>query len=98
MAPTAPVVKFTVSPRNPSTTDTIQLVDCSHDPGRVGIAWRAWDFGDGETSVGPTPVHRYSVAGDYDVTLTVATYDGRVGRESRTVGVLAETAPVRLEA
>jgi PKD repeat protein len=98
VAPTAPVVKFTVSPRNPSTANTIQLVDCSHDPGRVGIAWRAWDFGDGETSVGPTPVHRYRVAGEYEITLTLATYDGRVGRASRAVGVLAAGAPVRLEA
>ena len=82
-----PVPTFTVSPRDPSTADTIQFVDCSHDPGQLGIAWRAWDFGDGETSVGSSPAHRYSSAGAYDVTLTLATYDGRVGRESRTVDV-----------
>jgi PKD repeat protein len=89
MAPTMPVVKFTVSPRNPATSDTVQFVDCSHDPGRAGIAWRAWDFGDGATSVGPTPVHRYAAAGEYAVTLTLATYDGRVGGETRSVRVLA---------
>ena len=82
-----PVVDFTVSPRNPSINDTVQLVDCSHDPGRVGIAGRAWDFGDGETSVGPTPVHRYEAAGEYEVTLTLATYDGRVSHESRRLEV-----------
>jgi PKD repeat protein len=98
VTPIAPVVKFTASPRDPSTADTIQLVDCSHDPGRVGIAWRAWDFGDGQTSVGPAPVHRYLAAGEYEVILTLATYDGRVGRESRTIGVLPATTPVRLEA
>jgi lysyl endopeptidase len=82
-----PVPTFTVSPRDPSTTETVQFVDCSHDPGERGIAWRAWDFGDGETSVGASPVHRYASAGTYDVTLTLATYDGRVGRDSRAVDV-----------
>lgn len=82
-----PVPTFTVSPRDPAPGDTIQFVDCSHDPGQHGIAWRAWDFGDGETSVGSSPAHRYQTAGAYHVTLTLATYDGRVGRESRTVDV-----------
>jgi PKD repeat protein len=87
-----PVVDFTVSPRNPSINDTVQLVDCSHDPGRVGIAWRAWDFGDGETSIGPTPVHRYETAGEYEVTLTLATFDGRVSHDSRRLEVQARNA------
>lgn len=89
-----PIVKFTISPRNPATSDTIQLVDCSHDPGRVGIAWRAWDFGDGATSVGPTPVHRYLAAGRYEVTLTLATYDGRVGHETCTIDVQTPTRSI----
>ena len=87
MAATKPVARFTVSPREPSTSDAIQLLDCSRDPGDVGIAWRAWDFGDGTTSVGPAPVHRYSAAGDYEITLTLATFDGRVARRSSTVRV-----------
>ena len=87
MAPTKPVARFTVSPREPSTSDTIQLLDCSRDPRDVGIAWRAWDFGDGVTSVGPAPVHRYASAGDYEITLTLATFDGRVSRRSETLRV-----------
>jgi len=82
-----PVASFTVNPSEPSTSETIQLLDCSRDPGDVGIAWRAWDFGDGTTSVGPAPVHRYSAAGDYEVTLTLATFDGRVSRCSETLRV-----------
>ncbi len=82
-----PVTEFTVSPRRPSTTESVQFVDCSHDPGAHGIAWRAWDFGDGATSVGASPVHRYRETGTYDVTLTLATYDGRVGRARRRVDV-----------
>lgn len=83
-----PVVEFTVSPPSASTADTVQFVDCSHDPGARGIAWRAWDFGDGETSVGTSPAHRYGRDGGYEVTLTVATYDGRLGRLSRRVQVV----------
>jgi PKD repeat protein len=85
MASANPTARFTVSPQEPSTSDTIQLLDCSRDPGNVGIAWRAWDFGDGATSVGPAPVHRYASAGEYEITLTLATFDGRVGRRSSTV-------------
>jgi PKD repeat protein len=84
-----PLARFTLTPDAPSTSDTIQLLDCSRDPGNVGIAWRAWDFGDGVTSVGPAPVHRYAHAGAYEITLTLATFDGRVSRRSSTVQVQA---------
>ena len=87
MSHAKPVANFTVSPREPSTADTVQLQDCSHDPGHVGIGWRAWDFGDGKTSVGPAPVHRYAAAGRYEVTLTLATFDGRVSKRSVTLRV-----------
>jgi PKD repeat protein len=87
VAPPKPVARFTVSPREPSTSDTVQLLDCSRDPREVGIAWRAWDFGDGVTSVGPAPVHRYRSAGDYEITLTLATFDGRVSRRSSKLRV-----------
>lgn len=84
-----PIAEFTVSPLRPSTEDAVQFVDCSHDPGARGIAWRAWDFGDGETSVGASPSHRYASDGSYEVTLTLATYDGRVVRHSQGVRVSA---------
>jgi PKD repeat protein len=87
VASAKPVARFTVSPHEPSTSDTVQLLDCSRDPVNVGIAWRAWDFGDGATSVGPSPVHRYATAGEYEITLTLATFDGRVSRRSSTVVV-----------
>jgi PKD repeat protein len=85
--PTRPIARFSVSPVEPTTSDTVQLFDCSSDPRDVGIAWRAWDFGDGATSVGLAPVHRYTEAGEYDVTLTLATFDGRVAVESKRIAV-----------
>lgn len=83
----APVAEFTISPGRPFTSDAVQFVDCSHDPGARGIAWRAWDFGDGETSVGTSPNHRYARDGTYAVTLTLSTYDGRVARHTREVRI-----------
>jgi len=83
-----PADDFAISPGKPSTADTILFVDCSHDPGQIGIAWRAWDFGDGETAVGASPVHRYATVGEQTVTLTVATLDGRVGSCSKTLAVV----------
>jgi PKD repeat protein len=84
---TRPIARFSVSPPEPRTSDTVQLFDCSSDPRDVGIAWRAWDFGDGATSVGLAPVHRYLESGAYEVTLTLATFDGRVGIESKRIEV-----------
>ena len=59
MSAAKPVARFTVRPSTPSVTRHGGVLDCSADPEHVGIAWRAWDFGDGVTSVGPAPVHRY---------------------------------------
>jgi PKD repeat protein len=82
-----PVASFTISPRRPTVAAETHFVDRSHDPGGRGIAWRAWDFGDDASAVGAAATHRYVDPGTYEVTLTVATYDGRVGTESRSIDV-----------
>jgi PKD repeat protein len=82
-----PDAGFAVRPSEPSTTDSVQLFDCSHDPGEIGIAWRAWDFGDGSSGVGSSPVHRYAQEGRYTVTLTLATFDGRVGTATQEIEI-----------
>jgi PKD repeat protein len=87
-----PVACFTITPSDPLPTEAIQLLDCSQDPREVGIAWRAWDFGDGTTSVGPSPVHRYAAEGTYEVTLTLATFDGRVTTHTKPVRVMPRAA------
>ena len=87
MKSTRPIARFSVSPTDPTISDTVQLFDYSSDPRDVGIAWRAWDFGDGATSVGLAPVHRYAQPGEYQVTLTLATFDGRVGIQAQTVAI-----------
>jgi len=82
-----PDAGFALRPNEPSPTDSVQLIDCSRDPGEVGIAWRAWDFGDGSTGVGSSPVHRYAHEGRYTVTLTLATFDGRVACAIQVIDV-----------
>ena len=47
-----------------------------------------WNFGDGQTSVGPSVVHSYAKGGTYTVTLNVADRGGNVSSVSQTISVL----------
>jgi PKD repeat protein len=49
-------------------------------------AW-AWTFGDGRTSVTPSPSHTYTTGGTYDVTLIVTDDDGATNQRSARVTV-----------
>lgn len=82
-----PIAEFTIRPRAPRAGQTVELFDASSDPDGVGIAWRAWDFGDGGTATGASPTHRYAQAGAYVITLTLATFDGRLGSSKHAVAV-----------
>lgn len=82
-----PVASFGYSPWDPTTFDTIQFYNNSYDPGNLGIASQVWDFGDGSTSTETYVQHRYAADGNYTVTLTVTTPDGRSGTISQTVQV-----------
>jgi PKD repeat protein len=62
---------------------TCSFTDASTDDG--SITARSWDFGDDATSTDEDPVHTYSAAGSYDVTLTVTDDDGATG--STTIAV-----------
>jgi PKD repeat protein len=87
--PPAPNVSFSYYPSNPSSFDQVQFYDQSSDPGQQQITGHRFDYGDGSNSVDTTccPVHRFSADGDYVVTLTVTTADGRSGTGSTTVHV-----------
>ena len=82
-----PSAAFGVNPSVARVGKTVQVFDSSSDSEGLGIAWRAWDFGDGETATGSSPTHRYESPGSYTVTLTVGTFDGRVGTAKRMVVV-----------
>lgn len=57
---------------------TVKFRDLSGGP----VSTWAWDFGDGSTSSAQNPVHIYTVAGLYDVSLTVT--DGGAATDSLT--------------
>lgn len=59
----------------------------SYDNGGA-IADYSWNFGDGAIGAGISPVHSYSQAGEYTVTLTVTDDDGACASDSCTVNVL----------
>jgi bacterial leucyl aminopeptidase len=88
-----PVADFGIGDPEPTARQTVQFQDASSDAGGAGIAWRAWDFGDGATATGAMPAHRYRSRGTYDVTLTVATFDGRVATVRRTIVVAGRAFP-----
>jgi PKD repeat protein len=91
VTPPQPVASFYFNPSDPSAFDRIQFYDNSFDPGGVGIQSRAWDFGDGtterDTTGGSYPTHQYANDGDYAVTLTVTTADGRTGSVTNPLSV-----------
>ena len=66
----------------------------SHDPDG-GALLHLWEFGDGSTAQGPSPVKSYTRGGDYSVTLSVMDDSGLdcgVGKDRLAVRVVA--APV----
>lgn len=82
-----PIAVFGYFPSDPSIFETIGFFDNSTDPGQAGFQSQAWDFGDGATATGCCPERRYAADGDYTVTLTVTTTDGRTASTSQVVAV-----------
>jgi PKD repeat protein len=84
-----PDAAFEATPTSGNAPLTVTFTDKSaNNP----TSW-AWDFGDGATSDKQNPVHTYSTAGDYTVTLTVSNDGGKTADEETThihVGVGAD--------
>jgi PKD repeat protein len=76
-----PVADFTAN----TTSGTVPLTVAFTDASTGAISW-AWVFGDGATSTEQNPVHMFTTAGTYSVTLTV-TNDGGSASKSMTITV-----------
>lgn len=70
-----PVVNFSATPLSGCVPLTVQFTDLSTAAGSSITNW-LWDFGDGTTGTVRNPVHTYSTAGNYNVTLRVTTVSG----------------------
>jgi hypothetical protein len=64
----------------------------SHDP-QGPVASYAWDFGDGSSGVGVSPVHTYPQPGIYQVRLTVTDSGGLTNSVGRSVRLIAGSTP-----
>jgi PKD repeat protein len=74
-----PIANFSANPTTGNVPLTVQFSDES-----IGeIDTWSWDFGDGATSTDQSPVHEYTSAGTYTVTLTVSGTGGS-DSESKT--------------
>ena len=62
-------------------------MDDSIDPAGQTFVSTLWYFGDGASASGCCPNHQYAEDGDYAVTLTVTTTDGRTDNRTRIVSV-----------
>jgi PKD repeat protein len=71
---------------------TVSFTDTSTDPDGF-IVGLLWDFGDGTTSTEQNPVHTYSAAGTYTVTLTVTDDDGATDSVSKDITVTEPNLP-----
>ncbi len=72
---TGPVAGFSLSPEASAVDDVVQFRDASVDLDGSITGW-LWNFGDGNTSISPSPSHVYTQAGQYTVTLQVTDSDG----------------------
>lgn len=90
-----PVAGFFTSPGDPSVFDTVQFFTESRDPAGAGISQDEYDFGDGTSASGCCPnlfgqvdaTHQYAKDGDYTVTDTVTTPDGRTAASVQVIHV-----------
>lgn len=92
----APTVEFSADNLSGDIPLNVQFTE-EVNPGVGNIASRLWDFGDGNTSDQTNPLHIYSVAGTYTVSLTVTNdFDGST-TESKTDYITALPNTPRIE-
>jgi len=91
----SPVAAFGVYPGDPNTYDTVVFSDQSYDAGQAAFVGQQFDFGDGTSADGCcSATHRYANDGDYTVSDTVTTEDGRSASTTQTLHVRTHDATI----
>jgi PKD repeat protein len=85
----APLANFTANP----TTGPVQLLVAFTDASTGGPTTWAWDFGDGGTSLLPSPSHTYTATGSFDAVLTASNAGGSSVKHQTIVVTAAVPAP-----
>jgi gliding motility-associated-like protein len=80
----APLINF--SGRDTCFGSTVQFTDLTTTPGTI-TSWN-WTFGDGASSTTANPLHYYSSAGSYNVTLITTSSFGCTDTMSRPVNIV----------
>lgn len=75
-----PDTNFSANVTNGMTPLSVQFNDTTT---KTVTSWN-WDFGDGSTSTEQNPVHTYTTAGTYTVSLTAATHQGTTATKTLT--------------
>ena len=70
-----PIVDFSGSPRSGCFPLPVQFTDLSTTAGGTITQWQ-WDFGDGTFGNTQNPIHTYTAAGNYNVSLVVTNSNG----------------------
>lgn len=85
---------FTFTPSAPTDHQNV-LFDASTStaPPNNPIASYSWNFGDGATGSGRTATHSFSIAGAYNVTLTIADSYNRTATTTQQVAVAGGAGP-----
>jgi PKD repeat protein len=86
-----PVAGFSAN----KTSGTVPLAVAFTDASTGANSW-AWNFGDGTTSTEQNPVHKFTTAGTFTVTLTV-TNDGGSNSKSMTITVNPKKPVARID-
>jgi PKD repeat protein len=97
----APTAVINVTPGNTGTEPFTVIFDAYgssvvSDCGSCSIVSYAWNFGDGTTGTGITIEHIYTVAGTYNVILTVTDSNDNTGYDSVTIIVNEPGAPYEI--
>lgn len=88
LVPGAPLPDFSFTPATPGVGVDVQFnAQASRDDDGVIVRYE-WNYGDGEIETGIVQQHDFTVAGTYDVTLTVTDDDGLKASKTRSITVV----------
>jgi len=83
---------FSATPLELCPGESVSFTDLSTAGLSPIVSWN-WDFGDGSSSQDQNPIHVYSSAGTYNVTLTVQAQDGSSDPEVKVGYILVNPQP-----